>query len=505
MTDTYPPGSRFVAYLRASPGNSQVLSTERQRADITRWCDERAYSVVTWFEDDNRRGGSVVGREQFWALMTYLEKQPDIVGVLVAEPSRWARNYDESQYYTASVRLSGYAFVSIDDPAPDTPIGRVIESLQAAYAEEETRRLAMRIKSGIYAWRQKAKTAHGKVAPTGYRFERIVTGQNRNGALRYGRKLVIDPATAPKVQRAFELAAQGYSLVEILQRSGLDGIIVTQTVGRILSNPIYIGIGRAKGGSIEGICEPLVSKELFYRVAQVRKEQQERYATKTRNPRKLLSGIIVCHNCGDSNSVSYGAAGRHYYRCQNVPSRRPGGTCTAALIDGQALEADVLRILRDLLDDPETIREVYVEIERRREQQTDHQTQVEAQRAVIADLDRRTKTIVRQLERLDAAGDASGALLTRLVEVERDAVTERETLARLEAVPPAPPDPAGFEQMRAGMLAALDNAPTKQQALLLRALHTRVSVARKPGSKRSDDYFGSVEFEIDGVKIRREL
>ena len=92
-----------------------------------------------------------------------------------------------------------------------------------------------------------------------------------------------DPYDAPRVRRAFELAAEGkYSLRAILNivieeglRSRVDKPLSVSALWTVLRNPFYVGQIRFHDRNLNGAHEPLVSSHTFNRLKARRKKTED--------------------------------------------------------------------------------------------------------------------------------------------------------------------------------------------------------------------------------------
>ena len=234
-------------------------------------------------------------------------------------------------------------------------------------------------------------------APFGYRTVPIVVGQDAHGhPLTQGYRLEVDPELAPVVVRLFEgYARQGLGLRALAHRLNAEGVASPRprgTRGRaaswaptaireMLRNPIYRGervwnrsewIKDHETGKRQRFERPesewvrqqeeawrIVSDELWQAAQEVGGRRNERYlrddAGKIRRTalgipsgrrRRLLSGFLVCGECGGSY---HALTGRAEWGCSWHRNR---GTCGNGVRIPQAqLEAAVLAAVRGAIDE----------------------------------------------------------------------------------------------------------------------------------------------------------
>ncbi len=293
--------------------------------------DMKVYDVYS----DNGETGTNFEREEFQRMM-YDIYNNKVNCIIVKDLSRFGREYIEAGDYLDRIfPLLGVRFISINDNVDNhvtpfdvsVPIKNIINSLYAKDISQKSS-AALRIKqiNGDFI---------GGQAPYGY----LMNPEDNH-------KIIVDPKTAPIVKQIFEWKAEGMSYQAISRKlHELNimpparykyeiGIIKdkrfansmlwnTVTIRSILISETYIGnitqgktkshfldgAGRKKIGKsdwviVEGTHEPIVSKELFYKVqAEVDKIRARYFENagkhqKYRNNNHFFKGKIVCGECG---------------------------------------------------------------------------------------------------------------------------------------------------------------------------------------------------------------
>jgi hypothetical protein len=257
----------------------------------------------------------------------------------------------------------------------------------------------------------------GGPTPLGYKLDRII--QERGGVMDIvGSRLVPDPEWISCVREMFELADQkglgsnriAQTLNKKIELVEKHGRFHADTIGRIISNPIYVGtiiFGRVSTDvvdqrrvmvqndvdqqlRVERFCEPIIDREVWERVNAVR-AQRGAYLKGRRGRKKSdkqlqplapgltlkypLSGLVRCGVCGASMRPNQGGGvkSRHgrrfvYYMCPNANH----GSCTNPLYCPEDwLRESVLGALRSRLfpasktrgDIPGWVPELIAEIE----------------------------------------------------------------------------------------------------------------------------------------------
>ena len=490
-----------VAYFRDSGGATQELSVPQQEASALAWCQQRGITVTRVFADVARSAKyGVIGREQFQAMITYmLEGSPEKT-VIFWDYSRWARELLSGLKYLIDLRMMGVQVISIVDPIPDGPYGLFIEVAKLMSAEEDNRRKSASVKRGLIDSIRRNNAYPRARPPVGFIRERFVAGTRRDGNPRYNGRLVPDPATAPLARQAFEMAAEGRTLIEIMMTTGLQANV--SAMAGMLRNPVYAGDLVYGGEYFADHHEALISRELFESV-------QKRLAERSFHPRQerssyLLSGMVVCGSCGRPavGAMSSGSAqGYHsYYRCNSHSIRDVNVICHTRGVKADVLERDVLEALLGIIQDPAILREVAAEQARMyAEGKHELNSLMDAQQGRLADLAVQIKRVVHAI----TLAPESGALVEKLKELEADQSAAKAELAVLGARSPAGIDPEQVERMRVELGQKLENADRRLQQLLLRGLRTRVTFYRSR-ERNTSSYYAEVSFDF-GVQIRRMI
>ncbi len=198
-------------------------------------------------------------------------------------------------------------------------------------AEFYSRNLAGEVSKGMNQKAQGGGT-NGK-APMGYL---NVTKRDELG--REVRTVEVDPDRAPLITWAFEAYATGnystISLREELIDRGLTTVPtpkrpskppVLSTIHKMLTNPYYKGSVRFRGASYDGLHEPLVAPEVWYRVQAVLTAHQTS-GEKTQSHDHYLKGSLYCGQCGSRLTLTNAKSRRGviypYFMCTGRHARR---------------------------------------------------------------------------------------------------------------------------------------------------------------------------------------
>lgn len=185
----------------------------------------------------------------------------------------------------------------------------LVWDMKVAIARFYTNNLSEEVKKGLT---EKLRQGH---AP-----RRAIAGYKTIGE--QGHKVhVVDESTAPFIRRIFEKYATGnYSMKNLIEEVYSDGFRsffgkkpAKSRIEDILSNPYYYGAIPWKKELHAGVHEPLISKELFDKVQQIRlRKDTPKYQRHQMRFRKLLK----CGECGGTITGEI-QKGHVYYHCNH--------------------------------------------------------------------------------------------------------------------------------------------------------------------------------------------
>lgn len=439
----FPPGALVAAYFRDSGGEEQDQSIPQQESHFRTWCAQNGLTVGRIFRDAARPGSSVAGRQAFHDMMHHFRTSAPEAGLVIWSYSRFARDFDDAQFYRADIRRRGYQFYSLNDEIPDGPMGRLFEAVIDWKNEQFLEDLSRDVRRGL----ADLVRTHGAVPgtpPRGFTRQPIQIGARRDGRPHIVHRWVPDPESVHLVKAAFDLRAAGASLAEIHASTHLYGSLNSYIT--FFSNKLYIGILEFGDQVIENYCEPVIDIDTWQAV-QLRVQQHAAHRNLTEpgsrsHPRRqssryLLSGLAYCARCGSplygltSTQRNREATGR--YACTRAHRRRD---CDLRPIPQPALEAAVLETLQSYVLQPAV---QLANLDQLQAQQADHFKVIDAQKA---DLNKRLISVRRRLANTASAIAEAGhspALLETLARLEAEAANLRSRLEDIQRQLAAPP------------------------------------------------------------------
>ena len=318
------------------------------------------------YADEGITGTSTAHRTEFKRLIADCNAEK-IDLVLVKSISRFARDTVDCLHTVRCLKEKGIAVrferENIDSTSED---GELLLTLLASFAQEESRSIGDNIRWGVRR-RFAEGIPNGHKAPYGYTWDgemfRIITAESE---------------IVKEIFRRYLAEESAYAIAKSLAGRGITGrqgrLIEQTTVKDILSNISYTGTmalqknyiseghirKRNKGElpiyMVDGIFEPLISRDDFDNAQEIRKRRAERSAN--RNPvRMSFSGMVKCGCCG--GGFSRRTAGKYRRWGCNTKERKGCTACDSRPIREEELVAAVRAVMeKDNFDAAELRRKV---------------------------------------------------------------------------------------------------------------------------------------------------
>jgi DNA invertase Pin-like site-specific DNA recombinase len=477
--------ARARIYIRRSDDDQSTYSPEAQERQNCMYCELHNHEVVGIYIDDDL-SGTKESRAEFQRLLADARNDPGSI-VVVNKIDRLARDAELVLRTIKEFDRRGITLVSVMEQIDfSSPIGRVMLTNLAAFAEYYSRNLSTEVKKGLT---EKARQG-GFIGlpPLGYTtvYEYDSKGERIRGS---DRLIFSEDAETPRL--AFRLYATGaYSDMTIAQELNERGLTMLDpktgerrpfqkdAIRNMLTNSAYIGVVRCGGKAYPGAHEPLIDQQLWDIVQSIRGRRSAlRGGTiAVRGAGGLLSELGYCARCGAKLHWYVSGAGLYYY-CSR---RRKYGTsaCGLEMVPANKIEPAALDILRSLSLDTSTIERVIAEVQRRLATPTKPKAVDTA----------RVREQIRRLKLSWRAGDE-----------DLDERTYFTELKRLEALlldaPPSPPtktlDVGKAIAMLSSIPTLLETADRQQQQALLHQVLQKVWIDRAP-KRRGDAWVKAI-------------
>ena len=420
---------RVAAYLRVSSqkqADERTILSQRQDIIMRIGSDQLHLDEAFEFADDGYTGSDLV--------RPALEKLRDRVAaslidrLYIHSPDRLARKFAHQAILLEEFQRHNCEVVFLNQEGlPQSPETNLLLQLQGMIAEYEREKILERTRRG-----RRFAAANGNVsvfsgAPYGYRY---ITRAAGDGEARWD----VDPRESEVVRLIFELyAAQGQTLAAVCRelrrrnvatRNGREHWDRSTLLG-ILRNPAYYGEARYGRTHLEGrkttkrakrgdpavprqskvavatptdeqviIAVPaLVSKTVFEEAGKRMDDNRKRQRTRQDGAKYLLSGLLVCGQCGSAYCAHRQPGGKRFsYICLGRDKHRHGGTaiCDNGSVQGVALNEHVWKEVCKLLRDP---KQLEAELQRRRQDPSSSSSQ-------LHEVEGRVKELRERLDRL---------------------------------------------------------------------------------------------------------
>lgn len=423
-----PTEMRLVAYYRFSGGARQnEQSIEGQRRDCEAYARSHGY-VIQHEYIDRHISGKTDSRPAFQQMISDSD-QGKFDALICWKTDRLARNRYDSAIYKNRLRKNGVKILYAAETVVDGPEGIILEGLMESLAEYYSAELSQKLRRGQRESALKCKALGGNRS-FGYDISKE-------------KKYVINPTQAPAVRYIFEQYAAGHTAAEIVAHLNANGIRTSRgnpfnknSILRIITNEMYIGVYKYADIRIEGGVPAMIDRDLFDRCQKQLAQNRTHSGGVGERADYVLSGKLSCAVCGTNLKGACGTShtgSKHYYYV--CPGRSTDG-CTKAPVEKTRIENLIARAVAQYVLDPDKMEQIVDQMLLLQEQD---KPQPDPEReALSAELSRcRTK----QSNLLSAIEDGGGArLVSRLQQLEEQ---EADLLHRLDALP-APIQPPRF-------------------------------------------------------------
>ncbi|MBR4672102.1 MAG: recombinase family protein [Bacilli bacterium] len=290
-------------YIRVST-DEQVkygLSLDAQELALKTYCKEHKIKVYKVYKDEGVSAGTITKRK---ALLNLLDDLDKINLVLFTKLDRLSRNIKDAIELNDRFKTHNVNMIAVQDQYIDTSSanGEFIFNLRYALAQQERKQVAERINS-VNEYKRQNKLVCSGAVPFGYKIED---------------KKLVPSDNAKKIIDLFNYYAtiQNLNKTIIWYSNKYESIHYT-TVKRYLRNPVYIGRYKLykKEEYIDDYCEPIISKELYYKVQNLLDNNLREFTKKSKpigNP--IFNTLLIC-KCG--NKFTHKHKGHtYYYHCR---------------------------------------------------------------------------------------------------------------------------------------------------------------------------------------------
>ena len=426
--DVLTKGESDVAlYLRYSSERQSEQSIEGQLRDLISYCKRNNHRIYAVYVDRATSAAKNIEKRASFLQMIADSEKHQWKFVIVWKLDRFARNRNDSAIYKMRLKRNGVRVLSATENISENPEGIILESVLEGMAEFYSAELSQKITRGMRESALKAQSLGGHV-PLGYKT--------------VNKQFMVNPDTAPIVQLAFELYANGWSVADICRefntrgyRTSKGSLFNGNSFKTILRNKKYIGVYKFDDIEIENAIPAIIDKELFYKVQKRLKEVGDAPGRGKAKVDYLLSGKLFCGHCGQPMNGDCGRSksGRryHYYSCYGKKRLKK---CNKKNLPKEWIEEIVVRDAFSILT-PENIEKIAEIAVQQNEEDIALHSRLPALKSQLKTIEKSIVNIVGAIEK----GVASDTLMQRLSDLEREKKTlvkeindEEKTIFRLD-------------------------------------------------------------------------
>ena len=314
---------KVVIYTRVSTKEQlQGGSLATQLRTCMTYAMHHCYEVARVFQEEGE-SAKTADRTELQKMLAYCKEHAgEIDGVVVFAVDRFSRNMEDFVSLRKELERHEIRLLLATREVEDTPEGEFVMNMDAALAQLDNARRAVRTVVGMRDAAEEGKWVHQ--APLGY-LDACKTGQA---------VITPDPERAPLVREAWCLIDAGYSEAEALRMVTAKGLtnkrgkeVPKQTFSKTLRNPLYMGVVETMGVRTKSsVIEPIVEEDLWLRVKRrLDGKKHEPSRRRKANPEYPLRGFIEDpEGHRYTGSAPRGASGIRYpaYHCTPRGGRR---------------------------------------------------------------------------------------------------------------------------------------------------------------------------------------
>lgn len=305
--------SQCIIYVRVSdPSQVDGTSLDTQEQKCREYADAQGFEVVKLFREEGV-SAKIMARPEFTDALEYLKaSKGKIKHFIIYKIDRISRNVEDQFEILKTLREAGAEMRSVSENIDATPAGQLLRNMLWAFADFDNKIRAERCLNGSIARFKQGYWTH--TPPPGYLMVR--------DPLTKLSMATPDKERARHITWAYEQRALGHTFEEIANGMNTRGYrsrkgrkMTQSNLERILKHPFYMGLMVSYGLEIEGRHEPIVGKELWYRVQSVGKQKSINNGRRILlNPLFPLRRFVYCHPCKQNmtGSAPQGRLKKHY-------------------------------------------------------------------------------------------------------------------------------------------------------------------------------------------------
>lgn len=283
-------------------------SIPTQIAACEEYCRRNNIRIKKYFGGGNE-SASKAG-ELFLDMIGEVLADPEYNHIIVYDFDRFSRSSNDGIIYKTKAKRSGISVKSVNQPIDESNIlGEQIENILIIIANIDNAMRRHKCHEGMVACINRGEWYSRP--PFGYDSKKVDK-----------KHIVTVNAQGRILKKAFEWLVNEPEITqsEIIRRLRVAGLDISkQKLSQCLRNCFYCGLIEheyLKGDRINGTQEPLISKELFWRVQDILNGNRNSYQHAKVTPKFPLKGQLLCYK--DKHIMSgytVKAKNRDYYKC----------------------------------------------------------------------------------------------------------------------------------------------------------------------------------------------
>ncbi len=367
----YKSIKKAIAYARFSSDMQREESINAQLRAINEYAEKNNYQLVDEYID-RAKSATTADRPEFQNMISDA-KQNKFDVIIVHKFDRFSRDKYDSVFYKKLLKDNNVRVVSVLEHVDDTPEGAMLEGMIELMSAYYSKNLAREVEKGRRENALNCRHVGGKT-PFGYDVDNIT------------KKLVINNEEAKGVKTIFKMHLEGYGYTEIINKlksmnlktkAGID--FGKNSLYSILTNEKYTGVyvynksaskdmnnkrnGHKYKSDDEIIRIPngvpqIISKEDFAKAQEIMKNRKNKSATYRAKETYLLSGKIVCGECGSMYCGNSRVSKGRQYVSYNCTKKNGSIKCKNGCVNRDKIEDVVLDRLADYLFNTDNIEDI---------------------------------------------------------------------------------------------------------------------------------------------------
>lgn len=396
-------------YVRYSSTNQTEQSIEGQTRVCKEFCKNHNIRIVETYADRATSASKDIEKRVEFLRMISDASKHTFDAVVVYKLDRFSRSRYDMATYKYKLKKAGVQLISATENISNDPEGIILESVLEGMAEFYSAELGQKINRGIRESALKSQYIGG-TPPLGYKI--------------VNKKYEIDETTAPIIREAFQLFLEGTTIADICRifnakgyKTSLGKRFGRSSFAKIFRNEKYIGVYEHRDIRTENAIPPIIDKDTWERT-QMKLKDLKPSGTYKASLVYLLSGKMICGNCGSSLVASHnvskgGRCDYAYYVCRGKKQVRTD--CKQRNIRKEWIEEIILKDALSMLTD-ENIELIADKAYQLNEKELQTTTDIPAYKARLKEINSSLENLMIAIE----TGNSPEILVKRISDLEHE-------------------------------------------------------------------------------------